>query len=221
MNNAIRQLRHALPNPRGNKPLSQAQLAEITDVPLDSLRGIEAGRQAFSPRMKNRIRCATAAVWNEQDQCWHFWEKDGPRYQQDHYLQYREAISRDVEGALPFDAFLAALRIKLLMETLSPEAEIKFLFRLNSFLENNRKEFCPDRFVELFEDASSYIEAYPGLAFRRYPQRLARILKLAPGTPAVIDWFVKKLNPADYEIIQQPQLSTKKRRKKVAAVSSE
>src|SRR5262245_37099326 len=140
-NNAIRQLRGILANPPDNKPLTQDEMAKITDVPLDSLRGIEAGRQAFSSRVKNRIRCETAAAWNEQDQCWRCWKKDGPKYSREYYLKFRELIDKDVESALPLDSFLAALRIKLLLETLPAKERFKFLFRLNSFLEDNRKEF--------------------------------------------------------------------------------
>jgi hypothetical protein len=236
LNNPLRQLRGILANPPDNKPLTQAQFAGITDVPLDSVRGIEAGRQAFSSRMQNRIRCETAAAWNEQDQRWRFWKRDGPTYRREHYLKFRELIGRDVEDARRLDIFLAALRIKLLTETLSPEAQFKFNFRLNSFLEKNRKEFCPDQFAELFEDASSYIEAHPELdrdnpllVFRRYPPRLKAVLGAIP--PGAIDWFATKLNPSDYEIVkqqqpqphmkQQTQPHAKKRRKKRAAASGE
>jgi transcriptional regulator with XRE-family HTH domain len=226
MNNAIRQLRCILANPLNNKPLTQDELAKITDVPLDSLRGIECGRQALSARMLNRIRCETGAAWNEQDHRWRFWKSDGATYRREHYLKFRELIGRDVEKARPLDIFLAALRIKLLMETLSPEAQFKFNFRLNSFLEKNRKEFCPDQFAELFEDASSYIEAHPELdrdhpllVFRRYPPRLAAVLTaIARGA---IHWFATKLNPSDYEIIKQPQRAPHvKKKQKPAAVSS-
>src|SRR6516225_1953757 len=207
MNNALRQLRYILAEPN-RKPLTQAELATITDIPLESVRSVECGRMSqttLSPLIKNRILCETGAAWNERDKCWRFWKNDGPAFRREHYLKYREAIERDVASALPIDIFLAALRIKLLMERLSPEAQFKFTFRLNTFLESSRKEFSPGRFFELFKDASSYIEAHPELdrdhplsVFRRYPPRLAAVLLL--NEPAVITWLVTKLDPTDYEI---------------------
>lgn len=224
LNNPIRQLRRLLAPPLGKKYLSQRELSVIVDVPLDSLRSVESGRMDFSPLMRNRIMCETGGVFDDRDECWRFWKPDGPKYCREHYLRYRELITKDVEKALPFDAFLAALRIKLLMETLRPEKQFKFLFRLNTFLENSRKEFCPAQFAALFADATSYIEAHPELdrnhpllVFRRYPPRLAPVL--SKNHPTVIDWFVTKLDPTDYELLKQPQPHAKKRRKKAVAVS--
>src|SRR5262249_13699261 len=94
---------------------------------------------------------------------------------------------------------------------------------LNTFLENNRKEFSPDQFAELFEDATSYIEVHPELdrdhplvVFRRYPRRLQPVLKIAPGAPQVMNWFVEKLNPSDYQI-KQPSAKRRSRSRKKAA----
>jgi hypothetical protein len=225
LNNPIRQLRRVLAPPLGKKYLSQRELSVIVDIPLDSLRSVESGRMDFSSLMRNRIMCETGGVFDDRDECWRFWKPDGPKYCREHYLKYRELITKDVEKALPLDVFLAALRIKLLMETLRPEKQFKFLFRLNTFLESSRKEFCSAQFAELFADASSYIEArpeldreHPLLVFRRYPPRLAPVL--SKNQPAVIDWFVRKLDATDYEISRQPQPRAKKRRKKGAAVSS-
>jgi hypothetical protein len=227
LNNPIRQLRRILAPPLGKKYLSQRELSAIVDIPLDSLRSVESNRLDFSPLMRNRIKCETGGVFDDRDECWRFWKPDGPKYCREHYLKYRELIGKDVEKALPLDVFLAALRIKLLMETLRPEKQFKFLFRLNTFLESNRKEFCPAQFAELFADASSYIEAHPELdrehplvVFRRYPPRLAAVL--AAIAPGAIDWFATKLDPADYEITKQsrPAPHAKQRRKKTAAVSS-
>jgi len=211
MNNPLRQLRYILAPPL-SKALTQEQLAKVTDIPLDSLRGVESGRQGkqgLSERMQNRIRCEIGAVFNEQDQRWRFWESNGATYQREHYLKFRELLASKVEEMLPLDIFLAALRIKLLLETLLAKERLKFLFRLNSFLEKNRKEFCPTKFVELFKDASSYIEARPELdrahplqLFRGYLPRMKAILSAIE--PGAIDWFVTKLNPSDYEIIKQP-----------------
>ena len=141
LNNPLRQLRGILANPPDNKPLTQAQFAGITDVPLDSVRGIEAGRQAFSSRMQNRIRCETAAAWNEQDQRWRFWKRDGPTYRREHYLKFRELIGRDVEDARRLDIFLAALRIKLLRKRSLPKHSSNSIFDSIVFWKKIGKNF--------------------------------------------------------------------------------
>jgi hypothetical protein len=172
MRNPIRQLREILAV--YGKPLSQAELAPIVDVPVDSVRYIEKGKMVFTERQQNRIRCATGACWNDADQLWRFWVKDGPRYSREHYVKFRELLGQEMEGAMArLDVFFATLRVKLLLEALPPKARFKFLFRLNSFLEKNRKEFCPERFAELFADASGFIEAHPEID-REHPLRVSR-----------------------------------------------
>jgi hypothetical protein len=210
-NNPIRQLRRilALPPPASwGGHLSQAQLSEIIDIPLDSIRDVECGRVGFTPRMQNRILGETGAAWNETDQCWRFWKQDGPTYTREHFVKYRELIGRHVESTFPIDIFLAALRIKLMLETLPPRQQFKFLFRLNSFLEASRKEFCPDHFEQLFADASGFIAARPELdrenplsVFRGYPARLKPVCDSIPPELAV--WIGTRLDPTDFELVEK------------------
>jgi hypothetical protein len=203
LNNPIRQLRFILA-PMAS-PLSQAELARITDVPLDSLKGVECGRQGghreLSPRIENRIRCETGAAWNYDDKCWRFWRKDGPAYTREHYLKYRALIEAHSDAAVPLDTYLAALRIKLLMETLPAKDRFKFHFRLNLFLEENRKEFCAGRFAELFEDVSNYIEAIPEMD-RNHPLVIARRYPVIFGTKTLerVRQFVRGLTLSDYDL---------------------
>jgi hypothetical protein len=211
LENPIRKLREILAMP-GVKHLSQIELSAIVDIPRDSLNSCECGRMTFSVGMQNRILCETGAAWNANDKRWRFWKSDGPLYTREHFIKYRELLGSRMEKAMPLDSFLAALRIKLLLEALPPKARFKFLFRLNTFLEENRKEFCPKRFAALFEDATGYVEAHPETdrdhpmtLFRGYPQRLAPVFT-AIG-PETISWFVSELDQTDFELkpLKQPQ----------------
>lgn len=188
LDNPIRQLRFELAPP-GRNALSQAELAPLVDIPLDSLKGLESGRITFSPLMQNRIKLETCAVWNTEDRRWRFGTPKGPLYHREDYLQYRLLIDMSQQLWLHHDAFFAFWRIKLLLETLEPKAQFKFVFRLNAFLEENRQEFCPERFAEFFKDASGFIELLPELdrshpthARRTYAKRLLRHLKIDDET---------------------------------------
>jgi hypothetical protein len=160
----------------------------MVDIPLDSLKGLESGRLSFTPKMWNRILCETGATWNQEDKRWRFGTPDGPLYTRLHYDQYRQGIEQAQKHSINLDVFLAQERIRLLLETLSPKARFKFFFRLNTFLEGARKEFCPEQFAELFRDMSSFIEirpeldrAHPLAVMRGYPsQIMSRISWEAP-----------------------------------------
>jgi hypothetical protein len=184
LDNPVRQLRFELAPPaRG--ALSQAELASIVDIPLDSLKGAESGRMSFSPLMQNRILCETGAAWNEEDKRWRFWKPNGPLYRREHYCNYRELIEKGQNLYLDHVAIFIYWRIKLLLEELPPKKQFKFFFRLNSFLGDNHKEFCPDKYIEFFKDACGFIEAIPeidrfkpGVARFAYDERLLQYLKL-------------------------------------------
>lgn len=218
-NNAIAQLRQILAPPLGKKHLSQDELSTIVDIPLNSLRSVECGRLPFSPLMRNRIMCETGAVFDDRDECWRFWKPNGPKYSREHYLKFRELLEKRMEGIMARrDIFFASLRIKLLLEALPPKKRFKFLFRLNSFLETNRKEFCPGRFAELFDDACGFIEAYPELdrdhpmfVTRGYPERLIRHVHSEPPPPILAPpqnikdqekfnrWFEDEVTPVSFD----------------------
>jgi hypothetical protein len=248
-NNPIRKLRGILAVP-GNKSLSQRDLAPIVDIPLDLLKRVESGRKDFDPLIQNRILCETGASWDERDKCWRFWQQNGQKYTREHWLNYRKLLTEKIEEFVisRADIFFAEMRIRLLLEQLPPIKRFKFLFRLNSFLENSRKEFCPDQFAELFKDATGFIEAYPEIdrdhpmiIRRGYPKRLLEHSPFPYSPPPWIkvgqpsstptsaeftDWLDKAFNPADFDlagyekVLTQPQPQAKKQRKKAAAVSS-
>ena len=205
MKNPIRQLRSILAVPGSH--LSQADLSMIVDIPLDSLSGIESGRQGrqgFSPLMQNRIKMNTGAVWNEKDECWRFWQEDGPKYTREHYQKYRVLMASHTEGnMLQLDIFFAVTRIRLLMETLPPRQRMKFWFRLNTFLDDNRKELCRGHFVELFFDANGRVGANPELD-RNHPMRVVRfyhprILRYLPDPKKLEEWSKIQFDLTGYE----------------------
>jgi len=177
LKNPIRQLRKALAS-EGRDYLNQAQLSEIVDIPVDTIKDLESGRASLSDRVQNRILCETGAAWNKEDELWRFWKVNGPTYAREHYERFRKEIERQ-EWPISLDVFMAQERIRLLLETLPPKARFKLLFRLNTFLEEARKEFCPEAFEELFGDMSGYIEARPELdrdhpltVMRGYPHEI-------------------------------------------------
>jgi hypothetical protein len=218
----IRKLREILASP--DKPkgraASQQWFAKIADIPLDSLRSLEIDRMRFSPMVQSRIKMNTGAVWHEDDKCWRFWQEDGPRYTREHYQKYRELLARHAEGImLQLDIFFAAMRIRLLMETLPPRERAKFFFRLNTFLSDIREEFCPDQFVELFFDASGRIGANPELD-RDHPMRVVRfyyprILRYLPDPKKLEEWSKIRFDLTGYE----KMIKQERQRARATAVS--
>lgn len=232
--NPVRRLRQLLAVP-GSKSLSQGELAPIVDIPLDLLKRVEAGRKDFDPMIRNRILCETGASWDERDKIWRFWQQNGPKYTREHWINYRKLLTEKMDDFVisRADIFFAEMRIRLLLEQLPPIKRFKFLFRLNSFLETSRKEFCPDQFAELFRDTSGFVEAYPELdrdrpmvVRRGYPQRLLEHSPFLHSPPTWIkmgqpsspptsaeftDWLDKAFNPGDFDLtgyektLKQPQ----------------
>jgi DNA-binding XRE family transcriptional regulator len=201
--NPIQRLRRILAIP-GNKDLSQAELAPIVDISKHSLNSIECDRVKLSRRMQDQIKLNTGAVWHEKDQCWRFWEKDGPTYCRDHYRKYSELMMEHAKGIIPqLDIFFATTRIRLLLETLPPRKRAQFLFRLNTFLSDSQEEFCPDNFLELFLDACGRVGANPELN-RNHPMRVLRfyyprILRHLPDKKKLEEWSKIQFDVAGYE----------------------
>jgi DNA-binding XRE family transcriptional regulator len=232
-NNPIGQLRRVLAKP-GKKELSQADLALIVDVSKHSLNSIECDRMTLSRQVQNQIRMNTGAIWHEKDNCWRFWQEDGPTYCREHYQKYSELMAGEPKGDYPkgftlqFDIFFATARIRLLLETLPSKRRAKFLFRLNTFLSDNREEFCPYDFVEFFHDACGLVYARPELD-RDHPMNvqrvyLPRVIEHAPKLKALEEWSEKirfDLTGYEKEIKQRPQwgLPRAKKRRLLASPS--
>jgi hypothetical protein len=212
----LREILAVRDNPWNRGAVSQRSFSEISDVPLDTLRSLESrGSKGmrFSPSIQSRIQMNTGAVWNEKDERWRFWSQDGPEYTRKHFEQYRELMMKHAEGIMPqFDLFFAAARIRLLLETLPPQARMKFFFRLNAFLGESRKEFCPNHFAEFFHDASGLVFARPELD-RDHPMNvrriyLPRVTEHAPKLKKLEEWAKEvrfDLTGYEKEIRQRPQ----------------
>jgi transcriptional regulator with XRE-family HTH domain len=240
LQNPIRLLRHILRS-AGRTSCSQAELAEKVDISVDSIRGIESGRQTLTEKMANRILCETGAAWNAEDKCWRFWKPTGPVYTREHYDTYLDMLKKEETRLREPTEFFAMLRIRLLLKTLPPEEAFKFSFSLNSFLGGERKKFCPDSFAEFFKDACGFIEVRPELdrdhplfMLRNYPTRLLRqiIWNKQPSKPTrtpvsaeEIEAMSKDLRPIDFDfagydhILKHPEL-LEEEQKQIAALYS-
>jgi hypothetical protein len=204
LENPIRLLRFVLTEP-GKVTLSQTLLSPITDVPLDTLKAVESGRiEKLSDRILHRIRIQIGAAWNKEDKRWRFWTPDGPLYTREHYQQYRDFLLSQQILHLDNDAFFIFYRIKLLLENSIRRDQFTLFFELNSFLEEARKRFCPDKFAEFFRDASGYVEAIPeisreirGFVIRKYPEQLMRHF----DQETLGDWF--KADLFDFDAYQK------------------
>jgi hypothetical protein len=68
--NPLRQLRGLLSEQGEQSPISQNQLSALCDIPIDTIRSIEAGRRTLNSIVQNKISAATRAFWNGKQMCW-------------------------------------------------------------------------------------------------------------------------------------------------------
>jgi hypothetical protein len=194
LNNPLRQLRFILV-PKGRSALNQAELAAVVGIPLNTLKNLECGRAPFSSLYRNRIRCETGFKWHQTKERWH-WAPDPDEFATyERYLRYRTTIEKRTEELRREDLAFIGLRIQSLMETVKPWDQFRILFRINTFLEQLRQEFCPDDLLQLFNDACSDLVEFPKSTdgtfkahmLRMYPPQLLAHSKLETYRPLEFD----------------------------------
>jgi DNA-binding XRE family transcriptional regulator len=68
--NPMRKLRALLSTRTDNVPITQDELSRLIDVPVPTIRAIEAGRRRLNPEVLRKVRLVTRFRWNEDMECW-------------------------------------------------------------------------------------------------------------------------------------------------------
>jgi len=68
--NPLRQLRELLSDEGADSPIRQRELSRLTDIPLPTIRAIEAGQRSLNADALKKIHLSTRAWWNEERRCW-------------------------------------------------------------------------------------------------------------------------------------------------------
>src|SRR5258708_13986010 len=74
--NPLRQLRALLSKNGEIAPITQNRLSEICDIPIDTIRSIEAGRRTLSSSALKKIEEVTTAKWKRGR--WTIYDSDEP-----------------------------------------------------------------------------------------------------------------------------------------------
>ncbi len=145
--NPLRQLRALLSKNGEIAPITQNRLSEICDIPIDTIRSIEAGRRTLSSSALKKIEEVTTAKWKRGRYSFNrrFMVKRPPNYQSRIRL-----VHAKIDGL--FDQI--------------PERSWNLLsFRINDFLEECRRDLKLKnlgdvyRSAERFEDFLAFVKS--------------------------------------------------------------
>jgi hypothetical protein len=137
-NNALRQLRTLLKDPAEGGNISQQKLAEICQIPWDTIKSIEAGRMALSPNVRRKIAEETGAHWDYEKARWTRFDKT--EFTFSFFSDYRQwRLKRPIIDKALVDSIHR--RIDWLFEKVPDEDWERLRSRMNYFLEECKREY--------------------------------------------------------------------------------
>jgi hypothetical protein len=158
--NPLRQLRALLSEKGEIAPITQNRLSEICDIPLDTIRSIEAGRRTLSSSALRRIEEVTTATWNTKRHQWTVYGSAEPLT----FSWYR--LHHHFIGQRPpnYQSRLRLIHAKIdgLFDKIPGRSWNLLSFRVNDFLEECRRDFklkdldCY-KAAERFEDFLTFV----------------------------------------------------------------
>jgi hypothetical protein len=144
-NNPLRQLRGLLKDPVENGHISQMALVELCQIPLDTIRSIEAGRLKLSSTVLEKIATETGAHWDHEEARWTRFGKT--EFSFSDFCNYRRrglkrpTINKVLDKAIDESRVnLIHSKIKWLFENVPDESWERLHSRLNYFLEECKRD---------------------------------------------------------------------------------
>jgi hypothetical protein len=157
-NNPLRQLRTLLKDPAENGHVSQASLAELCQIPVDTIKSIEVGRLALSSDVLRNIAEETGAYWDQGEARWTQLDKTEFNFSSfSDYRRERLILPSSIDKAVA-DLMIKS-RIDWLFENVPAESWKRLRSRLIIFLDE-----CKRNFQLTDNDALFYRPASLGLA---------------------------------------------------------
>ena len=139
-NNPLRQLRALLKDPAENGHVSQESLAELCQIPVDTIKSIEVDRLALSSDVLRKIADETSAHWDHEKERWTRHDKTEFNFSAFcDYRQRRLAPPSAVEKAI--DELTIKSRIYWLFANVPAESWKRLRSRLIIFLDECKREY--------------------------------------------------------------------------------
>lgn len=135
--NPLRQLRTLLNDPAKRGSFSQTSLAELCQIPVDTIKSIEVGRLALSSDVQRKIAEETGAHWHPEEA--HWTRFDRTEFSFSSFCDYRrERLKRPIIDEALVD--LIHSRIDWLFRNVRDENWQRLYSRVNHFLEECKRD---------------------------------------------------------------------------------
>jgi transcriptional regulator with XRE-family HTH domain len=157
-------------------PLSQAELAEASTIPVDSIRGIENNRRTLTETHLHRIKVNLGAEWDPKRKTWFFAFSPATPYSAELYEKFRTKWFQHPRQAQIEADLLCRRLLELIMQV--EDADYNNLFyRLFDFLDETRTELHITGARRVFDQTNFEIKFSRdaktkeiNLIFRQFPQ---------------------------------------------------
>lgn len=161
--NPLRQLRTLLSKKGEIAPITQDRLSEICDIPVSTIRSIEAGCRTLNSSALKKIEEITTATWNSRRKQWTVYGSDEPLT----FSWY--SLHRHFMGKRPpnYQSRIRLIHAKIdrLFDQIPERSWNLLSFRVNDFLEDCRCDFNLKDLDDVFYKAEARFEDF--LAFAR------------------------------------------------------
>jgi transcriptional regulator with XRE-family HTH domain len=137
VNNPLRQLRTLLNDPAKRGNFSQKSLAELCQIPIDTIKSIEAGRLALSSDVQRKIAEETGAHWHPKKARWTRFDRTEFSFSS-FWDYHREKLKRPIVAEALVD--LIHSRIDWLFKSVRDEDWQRLRSRVNHFLEECKRD---------------------------------------------------------------------------------
>jgi hypothetical protein len=155
-NNRLRQLRALLSKDGESAPITQSELSRVCDIPLNTIRSIEAGRRKLTLPAVKKIERATAGKWNPELASWTIYDSE-KLLTFSWYSVYR-SFSRQRPPNYQRRIRFVHRKIDALFDKIPGHSWNVLLCRINDFLEECRQDFNLKGLDDVFSEAKTQFE---------------------------------------------------------------
>jgi hypothetical protein len=136
-NNPLRQLRGLLKDPDEGGHINQTALAELCQIPLDTIKSIEVGRLKLNSTALEKIAAETGARWDNEQERWTRFDKTEFNFSSFSDYRLHRLRPNAIDKAL---VYLIHNKIDWLFENVPDESWQRLRSRLNFFLEECKRD---------------------------------------------------------------------------------
>ena len=139
LNNPLRQLRTLLSE---KEPFTQNRLAEISGIPIDTIRSLEVGRFQLGQATRQKIIEATGARWDDKKRRWLASPDESIPFNFAVYSAYRRFIARpSSDQERKNDLAVLKCKLDLLFEEIPDRFRDSLLHRITACFEECQQDF--------------------------------------------------------------------------------